>query len=184
MQQSVHNLLRSLQSALRPHGRVCHNERGTTILAYLLQASLSADLTDSTTNSSIRKHKEYWGSIKKHNTRSNHVGESQTVETRETSTLVDAASTPKLGKTRYHLPANENNTGNSRRKIPVHGTQHGKNSRPFHSGEYVNFIKHYNTDHRHPESTTKLDIISTSTSRYCGSNCWGMHIKKTNHMTA
>ena len=123
-----------------------------------------------TTNSSIGKEKEQGRGIEKHYPRSNRDGDSQTVETRETSTPVGAAGTPELGEIRHHLPADEKTSGDSRRKIPVHGTRHGKNSRPFDSGEDVDVIKHYNTNHRHPESTSKLDRIPTSTSRYSRSH--------------
>ena len=98
-------------------------------------------------NSSIRKEKEYRGSIEKHITRSNHARDSQTIETQETSTPMGVASTPELGEIRHHLPIDEKDSGDNIRKRPVHGTRHGNNSRPFHSGEDVDIIKHYNTDH-------------------------------------
>ena len=84
---------------------------------------------------------------------------------------MDATGTLEPGEIRHHLPIDEKTTGNNKRKGPIHRTQHGKNSIPFHSGEDVDVIKHYNTDHRHPESTSKLDKIPTSTGHYSRSNC-------------
>ena len=161
-----------------------HNRRGTTGLACLLRASLSADLTNLTTNSSIRKEKEHWGSIEKHNTRSNSAGDNQTTETRETSTPVDAAGTHELGEIRHHLSTDKKASRDSRQKIVVYGTWHGKNSRPFHSIEDVDTLKSYNINHRHPKSTAKLDKIPTSAGSNSWSNCWSLCTEETNHQTS
>ena len=79
---------------------------------------------------------------------------------------MSTTSTPKPRETRYHLPADEKTTGNSRRKRSIHGTRHGNHSRPFHLGEDVDLINHHNIDYQHPESIIELGRISTSAGHY------------------
>ena len=72
------------------------------------------------------------------------------------------AGTPELGQIIHHESIDENTSRAGRREISVYGSRHGKDNRPFHSREYVDAIKPYNINHRHPKSTAKLDGIPTS----------------------
>ena len=81
------------------------------------------------------------------------------------------AGTLDIGQIRHHLSIDEKTSGDGRRERLVYGSRHGKDSRPFHSREDVDDIKYYNINHRHPESTVKLDKIPTSTGRDSKSNC-------------
>ena len=92
--------------------------------------------------------------------------------------------TPKLEQIKHHLPVDEKASGDSRREIPVYGSQHGKDSIPFHSREYVDAINPYNINHRHPESIAKLDRIPTSVGHDSRSNCGILCTETTNYLTS
>ena len=92
---AVHNILISSQSAARPPGRIYHHRTSTSWLAHLLRTSISANSTNLRTNSSAGKKKRHRRSTEKHNTRSNCIGNSQTIEARKTITPMGTASTPK-----------------------------------------------------------------------------------------
>ena len=119
-----------------------------------------------------------------HNWRTNSAWNRQTVEARARSTLVGTTSHSKLRNSRDHLPVDETFAGDSRGKGPIYGSQHGKNSRTFHSRENVDIIKLDHTNHRHTKNITELVGFSTSAGSDSWSNCRSLHIENTNHQTS